>query len=1024
MRGHPLRGGRVEQVGGVLQRARQGVPALDGLQEQVELGRPRLRLERAQGEPGEPQLLRRGVLQHQHRLEERVPPQAPLQAELLHHLLEGDVLVRVRPQHLLPDPAQEPAEVRGTRQVGAHGQGVDEEADHLLQRRVGPPGDGGPHHHVVLPGPARQEELPRGQERHERRRPLAARQGAQGGGGGLRDLEAQRQPLAGAAGGAWAVGGELQERGGARQAGAPVREAALQRFPDQPLPLPEGVVDVADRERRESGRLPGERGGVERAQVAEHDGQAPPVGDDVVGGEEEDVLVPREAEEEGAQERLARQVEGAARLLPREPRHGRLALRLRERGQVGGGERDAARGEHPLHGAPPDRGEDGPQRLVPLRERVQRPPQGAHLQPPAHPEAEQLVVRGAPGVQHVHHPEPLLGEGERPVPLDRAGEQGRDLGLPAARPVHLPRQRLQRGGVEDRPDGDLHPQDGADAGGHPPRQERVPAQLEEVVRRAHALRPQQLRPDPGQHLLRRRARRHVPAGGLRGRERLPVHLPRGPERKRLQHHQRGGDHVLREPLPQPRPQLRRGGGAPALGDDVPDQPGASRVLAGHHRGVPHGRVAGQHALHLAGLDAESADLDLRVHAPQELQRPVLAPAHPVAGAVRPRPRLRGGRVGDEALRRQLRPPQVAARHPGAADPQLPRLAVRERLAPLAADVQRHAGVRAPHQPPLLPRARRDGDAGAQDGGLGGAVQDVRPRPRERRAHGLQQLRGDGVPAHQRAAQPRERAGAVRRGGGHLAHQRGHRVQHRHVLQLPHQRLHVAHPPARDQANGAPRQEGGEGLEEPDVEGEGGQRRPRVLRADPEPRHAPRQGMGEGAVLHLHALGGARGARGVDDVRQALRVRVVHRPERPVLLLRVQEEHLRPVRREEPGQLRKRQNHRRRHVLQHEAQPLRGVGRVERDEGAAGLPGPQHPRHQLRPVPRAEHHRGLRPHAPRAQPPRDPLRPRVQLRVGHHLRPGAQRHGFRRERRPPCDGTRRARVPGRLDRVEHVERRSF
>ena len=50
----------------------------------------------------------------------------------------------------------------------------------------------------------------------------------------------------------------------------------------------------------------------------------------------------------------------------------------------------------------------------------------------------------------------------------------------------------------------------ADPRDHARGQQRVPAQLEEALLHPHPLQPQHLRPDPRQHLLRRRPRRHVP----------------------------------------------------------------------------------------------------------------------------------------------------------------------------------------------------------------------------------------------------------------------------------------------------------------------------------------------------------------------------------------------------------------------------------------------------------------------------------------------------------------------------------
>src|SRR6185503_5384430 len=75
-------------------------------------------------------------------------------------------------------------------------------------------------------------------------------------------------------------------------------------------------------------------------------------------------------------------------------------------------------------------------------------------------------------------------------------------------------------------------------------------------------------------------------------------------------------------------------------------------------------------LDLPRLDAVAAHLDLEVGAAEKLElslrrpacqipRAVEAPAHPLG-------------IGDEALRRELRPAEIAAGETGAADAQLPR----------------------------------------------------------------------------------------------------------------------------------------------------------------------------------------------------------------------------------------------------------------------------------------------------------------------------------------------------------------
>jgi hypothetical protein len=71
------------------------------------------------------------------------------------------------------------------------------------------------------------------------------------------------------------------------------------------------------------------------------------------------------------------------------------------------------------------------------------------------------------------------------------------------------------------------------------------------------------------------------------------------------------------------------------GHDVSHQaPVARRGLAHQHQRFPHAGRLEEGGLDLRRLEAEAADLDLLVHAPQELDLSPGKPAHAVAGAVK------------------------------------------------------------------------------------------------------------------------------------------------------------------------------------------------------------------------------------------------------------------------------------------------------------------------------------------------------------------------------------------------------
>jgi hypothetical protein len=248
------------------------------------------------------------------------------------------------------------------------------------------------------------------------------------------------------------------------------------------------------------------------------------------------------------------------------------------------------------------------------------------------------------------------------------------------------------------------------------------AEGEEVVVRARGGEAQQLRPDPGEDLLRRRSRC---AGRGRGRrlglgERAAVHLAVAGDRQPLQRHEGGRHHVVRQPPRQVLPQRPGSGRCIVGGNHVRDQ---TRVSAGlgdtrDDDGLADVGMIEEDRFDLAQLDAEAADLHLRVGPADVLQRTVGAAPREVAAAVAARAGMAGIGVGDEALGREHRPPQVAAGDAAAAHVHL------------AGDARRDGSSgRIQH----LHREVRDGDAdGAGAAGAHVIYRDLAPGDVHRR----------------------------------------------------------------------------------------------------------------------------------------------------------------------------------------------------------------------------------------------------------------------------------------------------
>ncbi len=503
------------QVGRVLQPPAEPLPRLLQRQRQVELGRPRVPRLHPHLQAREAGALHGRVLEDEDGLEERVAGQVALQAQLLHHALQRHVLVLVGAQRGLAHAAQERAEPRVVRQVGAEREGVDEVADHPLHLHPRPPGDRRPHHHLVLARVAGEQRLEGGQRRHEERGPLAPGEGVQPLPRLLGEDEAVHVAAEARHGGARSVDRELQHGGSPRQPLRPPGELPLQHGAEHPLALPHREVRVLERGLRERRGLLAQQGGVERRHLAEHDPHAPPVRDHVVQRQEEEVLLRRHAEQAGAEERPALQLEGAALLL-----RGRAPRALLPRDRLDR-QLQPLRGVHHLHRLAAARLEARAQRFVAPNDLLQGAAKRLRVERAREAHAHGDVVRRGPGGELLHEPEPLLREGERHRAGALDGAQRRLVRALRGGALDHGGQPGRRRRVEHRAHRDLHAEELPDARDHPRGQERVPAMLEERVVDAGPLHPQEVRPDLRQHLLRRRARRGEVAGVQGPRPRAP-----------------------------------------------------------------------------------------------------------------------------------------------------------------------------------------------------------------------------------------------------------------------------------------------------------------------------------------------------------------------------------------------------------------------------------------------------------------------------------------------------------------------
>ena len=205
--------------------------------------------------------------------------------------------------------------------------------------------------------------------------------------------------------------------------------------------------------------------------------------------------------------------------------------------------------------------------------------------------------------------------------------------------------------------------------------QRVATELEEVFIESDAVGAEDVLEHTGHDVLGVTVRGTI---GLRAREhrfrqRFSIQLAAGVERKRLQHHHRGGNHIGRQ---RPSGELDGLGGrgrGPGAGHDIGDE-----LLTGcggnhqRHR-LRDGLVGEQNRLDLAQFDSLAAELDLEVGTSDVVDGAVGAPPDEVASAVHPIADA-GERVGNEAVRTEVGAAHVPARELHTREVELPGLA--------------------------------------------------------------------------------------------------------------------------------------------------------------------------------------------------------------------------------------------------------------------------------------------------------------------------------------------------------------
>ena len=287
---HALNRGAIEQRGAVLE---GGFPLacriLDQVQRQVELGDPAYGAHRRQRQARHLQGLHRRVLQDHHDLEQRRMALMALQLQCLDQMFERHILIGVSVERGAAHLVEQIDKAGGAVDPCAQGEHVQKEADQgfdfspVTIRNCGANAD------VMLAAIARQQDVEDGIEQHEWRCLPLLRKAGEERTGRRRDHHAVLGACM-----AWdrtsrPVGRQVDQVGGERQLAGPVGELPL--VAGEPLALPVRVVRVLDYQLRQRRRFAAHERSVQRRHFPHQHAHRPAVGNDMVQGDEDHVLV-------------------------------------------------------------------------------------------------------------------------------------------------------------------------------------------------------------------------------------------------------------------------------------------------------------------------------------------------------------------------------------------------------------------------------------------------------------------------------------------------------------------------------------------------------------------------------------------------------------------------------------------------------------------------------------------------------------------------------------------------------------
>ncbi|MNB89005.1 hypothetical protein D3C75_360270 [compost metagenome] len=221
---------------------------------------------------------------------------------------------------------------------------------------------------------------------------------------------------------------QFQHRMFITQLRLPVRQLPRLLARLQPAALPQGVVAVLDRQRRQLRLRAGIEGVVAADEFVDQHVHRPAVGDDVVQGQQQHVLLSCELEQGDPQQRTGRQIERQYRLLFGGFSHGTFALLGGQCAEIHLLD-DQRRGGRDLQQAVIGlTGEHRAQGFMPRHQAGERLLQRRQVQAPGQPHRARQVVGTAVGIQLPEKPHALLGVRQRLAILSLDAGRNRKTG--------------------------------------------------------------------------------------------------------------------------------------------------------------------------------------------------------------------------------------------------------------------------------------------------------------------------------------------------------------------------------------------------------------------------------------------------------------------------------------------------------------------------------------------------------------------------------------------------------------------